>query len=166
MKKFSILALLLISFMVLSQGDPYQTMLKGLYSHTVPLITREEMKTLISDRNEVQIFDTRSEDEFEISHVPGAYFIDYDSFNDSLLHKFNKKLPVIVYCSVGYRSEKIGEKFIKNGFKEVYNLYGGVFDWVNHGFTIVDKEGKPTENIHPYSPEWGIWLKKGNKVYE
>jgi 3-mercaptopyruvate sulfurtransferase SseA len=66
---------------------------------------------------------------------------------------------------VGYRSEKISEKLKQAGFKDVSNLYGGIFEWVNQGNPVVDENGKITDNIHAYSKTWGVWLNKGVKVY-
>ena len=48
----------------------------------------------------------------------------------------------------------------------VYNLYGGLFEWVNQGKEVVKPNGETTETVHAYSKSWGIWLKKGEKVYQ
>jgi hypothetical protein len=52
------------------------------------------------------------------------------------------------------------------GYKEVYNLYGGIFKWINSGFPVVDAHQNETLNIHPYNERWGKWLNKGIKKYE
>ena len=51
-----------------------------------------------------------------------------------------KKTPTIVYCTIGARSETIGEKLKKNGFTNVYNLYGGIFEWKNADFKVLNKK--------------------------
>jgi predicted sulfurtransferase len=71
-----------------------------------------------------------------------------------------------VYCSLGIRSETVADKLKKAGYTNVYNLYGGVFEWKNKGFPIVDSDGKETENIHVFSEAWEKWLLKGTKVYD
>ena len=45
-------------------------------------------------------------------------------------------------------------------------LYGGIFEWKNNDYPIIDSEGKETENVHTYSRFWSKWLKKGIKVYD
>ncbi|MFQ5334631.1 MAG: rhodanese-like domain-containing protein, partial [Flavobacteriales bacterium] len=75
-----------------------------------------------------------------------------------------RRREVIVYCSVGYRSEKIAEKLAGMGFGQVFNLYGGIFEWVNRGYPVYDEHGQ-TDNVHAYNHNWGLWLHKGNKVY-
>ena len=89
----------------------------------------------------------------------------YDSLDLSAMKKVNKNKEVIVYCSVGYRSEKVSEKLEEMGFKNISNLYGGIFEWKNQDQPIVTSESKPTEEIHAFSRVWGIWLNKGTKVY-
>ena len=78
----------------------------------------------------------------------------------------NKNMPLIVYCSLGIRSEEIGEKLKKAGFTNVKNLYGGIFEWKNAGYPVINSEGKETDSIHTFSKAWSKWLLKGQKVYD
>jgi hypothetical protein len=72
-----------------------------------------------------------------------------------------------VYCSIGYRSEKIGEQLQKLGYKNVYNLYGSLFAWVNRGYEVVDINNKSTYTVHGYDAKWAKWItnKRYKKVY-
>lgn len=101
-----------------------------------------------------------------MSHIPNAIFVDYDNFSGEAVQGYDKEAPVIVYCSVGYRSEKIGEKLEELGFSNVRNLYGGIFDWKNKGHEVVNSAGLETDSVHTYNENWSQWLKKGVKVYE
>ena len=112
------------------------------------------------------ILDARERSEYDVSHLPNAVFIGYNNFEKKILDSLAKDKPIVVYCSIGYRSEKIGEKLQKLGFTKVYNLYGSIFEWVNQGNPVVDSSGKPTQRVHAYSRTWGIWLKRGEKIYE
>jgi len=71
----------------------------------------------------------------------------------------------VVYCSVGYRSERIGEKLLDKGFTNVYNLYGGIFDWINNDYPLVDIADQPIQKVHGYNEDWSKWVCKGEKVY-
>ena len=137
-------------------------MLKTLLSHSVPEISVDSLALIIAD---VQLVDTREQDEFDISHLEGAIFSGYDDYDSTIVDRLDTDKPVIVYCSIGYRSEKIAERLIEAGFTDVYNLYGGLFEWMNQGYEIIDDSG-PTDSVHAYSRAWGIWLKEGEKVYE
>lgn len=76
-----------------------------------------------------------------------------------------KGSEIIVYCSIGKRSEKITQKLTKAGYSNVSNLYGGIFEWVNQGNNVVDLNNKNTNKVHAYSRFWGHWLDKGEKVF-
>ena len=71
-----------------------------------------------------------------------------------------------MYCSVGYRSEKISEKLEKLGYTNIYNLYGGIFEWKNVGKKVYDNKGQVTEKVHAYDNVWGRWLQNGEKCFD
>lgn len=139
--------------------------LKSLYKNTVPVIQAEELSHKIEGNAKIILLDTRSPKEFNVSHLPNALFLDYDNFNSKKVEQLDRNTKVIVYCSVGYRSERIGEKLLKMGFKDVKNLYGGIFDWVNKGNTVVNQSGVATDSVHTYNKDWSQWLNRGVKVY-
>ncbi|MFY0688757.1 MAG: rhodanese-like domain-containing protein [Cyclobacteriaceae bacterium] len=139
----------------------FEEKLAQLYHHTVPQLKAAEL----ASREEVVILDIRSIDEFNVSHIEGAKLIDYDSFNEQDVKDIDKSAEIIVYCSVGYRSEKVGEKLLEMGFPKVLNLYGGIFEWKNNGFEVYNDRGV-TDSVHTYNQKWSQWLKNGVKVYE
>lgn len=139
--------------------------LKSLYKNTVPLIQSETLSTKIEKGENMLILDTRSFKEFQVSHLPNALFIDYNDFDSEKVKAVNRRTKIIVYCSVGYRSERIGEKLIKMGFSDVQNLYGGIFDWVNNNHAVVNQSGLKTDSVHTYSKDWSRWLQRGVKIY-
>lgn len=140
----------------------YDEKLESLYRNTVPLIKADSLKSRMA---EVVILDTRAKEEFEVSHISGARFVDYDAFEINQVKDISKDQEVIVYCSVGYRSERIGEKLQKAGYTNVKNLYGGIFSWKNDGNEVVSGANIPTDSVHTYNKSWGKWLLKGIKVY-
>ncbi len=139
----------------------YRTMLDALYKKTVPLVTVAALKKTPG----VVLLDTRSREEYDVSHLPDARWVGYDDFDLKRVGDIPKGANVVTYCSVGVRSERVGEKLLAAGYQHVHNLYGSLFEWVNEGNPVVDKQGKPTERVHGYSRLWGIWLKKGDVVY-
>jgi len=111
------------------------------------------------------LLDAREYGEYAVSHIAGARWVGYDGFDFKSVEDIPKNQKIVVYCSVGYRSGRIVEKLGDKGFTNVYNLWGGIFDWVNTGHVVTDSTGV-TRNIHPYNERWGKWLTQGNKVYE
>ena len=131
---------------------------ENLLSFTVPLIGVKELNNI---QSEVHIFDARNEAEYDVSHIPGAVFLGYKSFDSTLLQEVSKEDTIVLYCSVGYRSEKIGERLLKLGYTKVFNLYGSLFEWVNQDYPIVDNDGKPAQKIHTYNRNWSQWVDEG-----
>lgn len=144
------------------KSNSYNLLLKKLLKHDVPEISIDSLHKI---KDAVLLLDAREIAEFNVSHLSNAKYIGYKTFNIDSLHNTNKNQPIVVYCSVGYRSEKITEKLIDAGFTNVKNLYGGIFEWKNKKLDVYDANGF-TNNVHPYNSAWGIWLKNANKVYK
>ncbi len=115
--------------------------------------------------DEVIILDARESTEYKTSHLKGSKFIGYNNLDLSVLDSISRDKQIVVYCSVGIRSEKIAREVQDLGFKNVKNLYGGIFEWKNTGYPVYDSKGKETEKIHTYSKHWSKYLKNGEKIY-
>lgn len=158
--------LALFSFSLQSAESDFDEMVYKELKKTIPLISTEELVTWKSKKLNFHLFDTRELDEYNVSHIAAAKWIGYSHFSPFVLKDFNKSDTVVVYCSIGVRSEKIAEKIRKYGYKNVFNLFGGIFRWVNSNQPVVDHKNNPTQKIHPYNENWGKWLSKGIKAYE
>ena len=144
--------------------ENFDTLLSRLYRNTVPTISTYELSAQMNSGKEMIILDTRSMKEFDISHIKNAVFINYKKPDLDFLTGVSKQTQIIVYCTVGYRSERIGEFVAKLEFKQIYNLYGGLTQWVNDGYPVYDNHGK-TKKIHGYSEEWAKWIQTGDVIY-
>ena len=162
----SILIVLLVFFSSCSsaqvENKKYELMLDGLLSHSV---TETSVDELSKRKENIILLDARESNEYEVSHLDGAIHIGYDEFDLSSVSHINKDAEIIVYCSVGYRSEKIAERLVENGYTNVQNLYGGIFEWMNRGQEVINTQGV-TDSIHAFDRIWGVWLDKGIKVYD
>jgi len=127
-----------------------------LISYTVPTISVSQIKNW--EKESYIFLDAREKSEYNISHIPDAKYIGYDHLNHTLIDELPKDRTIVLYCSVGYRSEKVGEILQSKGFSEVYNLYGSIFEWVNQGNPVVDKMNQPTNKIHTYNKSWSKWM--------
>lgn len=139
----------------------FDIILRGVLSHSVNEVSVQDVK----GKTEILFVDAREESEYEVSHIKDAVFVGYDNLDLSDLGKVDKNKEVVVYCSVGYRSEKVAEKLLEIGFSDVSNLYGGIFEWINQKQIVVNLKNEPTDKVHAFNKVWEIWLKKGEKVY-
>lgn len=140
--------------------------LKNHNKNNVPYISVTELRMLQSQGN-VLILDSRELKEFTVSHIENATNVGYDHFSiEGFLEKHpNKKEAIVVYCTLGIRSETISDQLIKAGYSNVKNLYGGICEWKNKDFKVYDSTETETQNIHTFNKEWSKWLNKGNPIY-
>lgn len=95
----------------------------------------KEFNEIISQENTVLV-DMRNHYESEIGHFDGAITPDVDTFRDSLdiieedlkEHKEDKNL--VMYCTGGIRCEKASAYYKHKGFKNVFQLEGGIIEYV------------------------------------
>ena len=92
--------------------------MQSLYKGTVPLLYANQVDSLQKQHPKVYLLDVRTTREYEVSHLQGSDFIDYDGFTKKDVKAIPKDAQVVVYCAVGYRSERIGEKLQKLGRSE------------------------------------------------
>ena len=144
------------------QNKAFENRLKTLLTHDVKEISVKEAKGIES---QIVFLDAREIKEYKISHIKKAKWIGYNDFSAKRMKGISKKSKIVVYCSVGYRSEKITNKLKKLGYKDVSNLYGGIFEWVNQGNKVYTNKSEPTLKVHTYNQQWSKWLRRGIKVY-
>lgn len=135
----------------------FDNKIKEYLDFSVPTIHVDSLHKYFSN---YIVFDAREENEYETSHLPGAIFIGYKNPNLSIQPFLEDHKKIVVYCSIGYRSEKIGEQLQAKGF-EVYNLYGSIFEWVNKGYPLENYNAQKTKKIHGYSKSWSQWIEHG-----
>ena len=86
-----------------------------------------------------QIVDVRTSEEFNDGHITNAINMDVTSDDfESKIATLDKEKPVMVYCKAGGRSAKAAGILKEKGFKQVYDLDGGMIGW--------NEAKKPIEN--------------------
>ena len=109
------------------------------------LINNESINQMNSDElidfielNDAVLVDVRTEDEYNSGYIENSLNIDYFSNEFSVnADKLDKNTPIILYCRSGNRSSMSANKISKLGFKEIYNLEGGILEWIEEGNAVV-----------------------------
>lgn len=138
------------------------TIIKRLVSRKFPLVqwlSTKDLAQWLQDPVQPQptILDARSDVEYAVSHIKNSKRIDPYHPNLEVLAGL-KDQPIVIYCSVGYRSARIAEQLGKAGFSHVHNLEGSIFQWANENRPLF-KHDRPTKLVHPYNALWGRLLK-------
>lgn len=105
-----LLAVLLTASLLLfsdsARNRAYKLVLGGLLNHDLP-----EIDIPAAARAAEAVFlDAREPVEYQVSHIEGALNVGFNHFDLQSVAHIPKDTPVIVYCSVGFRSEKIAKK--------------------------------------------------------
>jgi thioredoxin 1 len=93
-------------------------------------LTPTEFNEKMSSTSEALLLDVRTPEEYEKGHLNSSKNIDWNASNfDSQIALLDKSQPVFVYCLSGGRSSSAANKMRQEGFKEVYELKGGIMKW-------------------------------------
>ena len=99
----------------------------SIFSYSQPYSINFNEYLELSKKNKFQLVDVRTKDEFNINRLTNAINID---FHDSVFlrgfEKFNKEDNILLYCRSGRRSLLGAKILVKNGYKNIYDLKGGV----------------------------------------
>jgi rhodanese-related sulfurtransferase len=94
----------------------------------------DDIEARINQSQKPQIIDARSADEFAQIHLKNAIFLSTDTVKAaSQLNVLNKQKPVFVYAIGNLRSGILAKKLRGQGFNEVYEIPGGIANWVGSG---------------------------------
>ncbi|MGK6351321.1 rhodanese-like domain-containing protein [Parapedobacter sp. DT-150] len=142
----------------------FSARLNSVYRHSVPTVTVSELPALM--KQGAVILDAREQDEFDVSHLKHARHVGYIWFDMRKVYDIPKRDTIVVYCAIGSRSERIAEKLQKAGYRHVYHLFGGIYEWVNQRNPVYNNDSVQTTEIHVYDNNWSQWLENGSKVYD
>ena len=110
-----------------------------------------------SGRVQPYILDARSAPEYAVSHLRDAVWINPERPSLRPLKGLPKDAPIVVYGSVGYRGARVAHWLMAQGYSNVRNLSGGLFQWADQGRPVF-ADGRPVGKVHPYGGRWGLML--------
>ena len=114
--KYLIVFILLISQLTVAQQS-LDELLSQYNTRSIPYISVEGLRALQMN-DDIVILDTREPSEFSVSKIEGAVHVGFNDFSSDTISEeiADPNTPIVVYCSLGIRSEEIGEKLKKAGF--------------------------------------------------
>ena len=154
---------LIVAFIALLGGRSIEWfILKQSLRHRFPRvewITTAQLADWLADkkRQPPALLDVRTEEEWNVSHLPVARRVDPNESIEEATAGLPKETPIVTYCAVGYRSGELATKLRAAGFTNVWNLEGSIFQWANENRPLVRGDESVT-TVHPYSTLWGRLL--------
>ena len=100
----------------------------------ITIVSPQQVDDAVYNDSEIQLVDVRTKEEFLEGHLHKAQniCITDDDFKEKVA-KLDKDHPVYVYCKGGGRSAKAAQILKEMGFKEIYDMEGGLMNWQNQG---------------------------------
>ena len=95
---------------------------------TVKELTPRELAEKLRRGDDFDLIDVREPFEWEIAHIEGARLVPLSTFPDAI-KELDSSREIVVQCKVGGRSARAAEALIAAGFRNVWNLAGGITRW-------------------------------------
>ncbi len=86
-----------------------------------------DLKEWLDSGKPIELFDVRSDEEIETASIPGARQLDSEA--KQYLEKLEKTTTLVFICHLGMRSAAAAEHCLRLGFRDVYNVTGGIDAW-------------------------------------
>lgn len=92
----------------------------------------------ILNTDEVKIIDVRTHEEYSVNRIENSINLDFYDINvREKLSLLDRDVVYLIYCRSGNRSFQVKRIMMELGFKNVYNLKGGIVSWSNEGLPII-----------------------------
>ena len=120
------IALLILAMLLLTAcGQQNEVTQEAVYMN----ITAQEAKELMDTQEGYIILDTRTQEEYDQGHIPGAILIPYDEVLEKAEGILtDKNQLILVYCRSGRRSKIAADDLVKLGYTNIRE-FGGIIDW-------------------------------------
>ena len=120
--KLKTISILLYAFFALS--------CQSQQNKAIQTLTVKEFAKKLTNTTNPQLLDVRTPEEFAAEHLDNAINNNVLAADfEAKVKKLNKVKPIFVYCKAGSRSAKAAEQLAEMGFKNIYNLDGGIMKW-------------------------------------
>jgi hypothetical protein len=152
--KSKFVSLLLLSFLFIC--------CHGQTSNAIHTIDSKSFTEKLKNNENPQLLDVRTPEEYSSEHIGDAKNVNWNG--DDFIAKaitYDKSKPIFVYCKLGGRSAQAADKLAELGFKEIYNLDGGIMKWKAQGNANAEPN---TKIIGMCNQEYGELVKSSDRV--
>jgi phage shock protein E len=96
----------------------------------------DEVFSMLKEKNKYFLLDVRTKEEYDAGFIENSVLIPVSEL-EKRLSEIPADKPVIVYCKSGNRSAQAAGILVKNNFNSVYNMLGGITEWVKKGYPLM-----------------------------
>lgn len=117
--------ILLVLILLTACGQDKENKQEAVYVN----VTAEQAKEMMDSQEGYIILDTRTQEEYDEGHIPGAILIPYDEITEKAEGLLtDKDQLILVYCRSGRRSKLAAKDLVKLGYTNIKE-FGGIIDW-------------------------------------
>lgn len=98
-------------------------------------ISVEKVNEIMEKNKDYIILDVRTQQEYDSGYLKNSLLIPVDELEERI-NEVPKGKPIIVYCRSGNRSARAADILINNGFSPVYDMQGGILEWIEKGYPV------------------------------
>ncbi|MEK7296816.1 MAG: rhodanese-like domain-containing protein, partial [Planctomycetota bacterium] len=109
--------------------------IKSQAERAIKNVSPKEAKELMGNENGVFLLDVRTKEEYNESHIKTAHLIPVQELEQNI-ERIPKDRNVVVYCASGKRSAKACGILKNKGLKSLYNIEGGIRQWMADGYPV------------------------------
>jgi len=123
-------------------------------------VTVLEAKTMIDSNSFLVVLDVRNQSEYLASHVRNAKLIPLFELQERL-NELNVSDQILVYCEAGGRSATASQTLVDNGFLHVFNMLGGMTDWMREEYPVYVRYASIQEAISNATDGETVYISAG-----
>ncbi|MFX1504326.1 MAG: rhodanese-like domain-containing protein [Promethearchaeota archaeon] len=127
----------------------FQNSIKTVKAQAITNISVHEAYAMINNSAlypKLIILDVRDQSEYDVNHICNAILIPVTELESRIdeLESYNNT-EIIVYCQTGGRSTSASQILVNNGFTKIYNMGGGITEWISSGYDVCPMENSQTD---------------------
>ncbi|MFX1327691.1 MAG: rhodanese-like domain-containing protein [Promethearchaeota archaeon] len=131
-------------------------------AQTYTTISVQEAYNMITNNTlypDLIVLDVRDQSEFDVNHICNSTLIPLAELESRLneLELYNET-GIIVYCRTGGRSASASQILVNNGFTKIYNMDGGITEWISAGYEVCPEENDQTASPSKISFTFNLFL--------
>jgi len=119
-----------------SSSKESTTVQSSLSKNEIQNVSVDDAYTMLKDKNKYFLLDVRTQEEYNEGFIENSVLIPLTEL-ESRLSEIPADKPIVVYCRSGNRSSQAAQILIKNNFSPVYNVLGGITEWVKKGYPVL-----------------------------
>jgi hypothetical protein len=125
-KNYSLIIVLLVWFFTACSGQSSSN-----------ILSPKQLSDKLATTKNITLMDVRTPSEFSEGHIKGATNVDWNGGNfENILSKYDRTKTYFLYCKSGHRAGLAAEWMRSHGFKNVFELNGGINAWQSDGLPI------------------------------